>query len=241
MNTAIEFYYSIYLMLFPRCYFFMLLCNMEQFTLYLNLHCAFLKTAYFESPGQNTSKTAFPNSMKLSGFDPCIMNYVLSEVVLWPKAKCFINIPVKLEKILFFGMLFWTGGSMQKVSLYGKNQFHLKYSFILLLFNYHKTPLSSITKLFKTWLADLHSQLLFPYQTVAMARKQKNVHPNFNILTLFGTNSFLPCGLGCENKKSGGYPLKGTVMQIEKTVIYDAYLFQKHTENFAIQLFIILQ
>ena len=123
--------------------------------------------------------------MNLSGFDPCIMNYVLSEVVLWPKVKCFINIPIKLEKILFFGMLFWTGGSMQKVSLYGKNQFHLKYSFILLLFNYHKTPLSSITKLFKTWPADLHSELLFPYQTVAMARKQKNVHPNFNVLTCF--------------------------------------------------------
>ena len=35
--------------------------------------------------------------------------------------------------------------------------------------------------------------------------------------------------------------LKDTVMQIEKAVINDHSLFQKYSENFAFQLFIILQ
>ena len=35
--------------------------------------------------------------------------------------------------------------------------------------------------------------------------------------------------------------LKGTVRQIEKTLIYDRYVFQMYPESFAFQLFIILQ
>ena len=62
----------------------------------------FSQNRLFKSPGQNISKTAFPNAMKLSGFDSCIMNYVFSGVVFWPKVKFFINIAMKLEKILFF-------------------------------------------------------------------------------------------------------------------------------------------
>ena len=106
------------------------------------------------------------------------MNYVLSGVVLWPKVKFFINIPMKIEKILFFGMLFWTR-SVQKVSSCGKNQFHLKHSFILLLFNYHKTPELNYQILQKM------AGRLAPYQPVAIAMEKKNFHPNFNILSCF--------------------------------------------------------
>ena len=161
----------------------------------------FSQNRLFKSPGQNISKTAFPNAMKLSGFDSCIMNYVFSGVVFWPKVKFFINIAMKVEKILFFLMLFWTR-SMQKVKSYGKNQFHLKHSSTLLLFNYHKTPLSTITKFFKKWPGDSHSELLFPCQLVAMATEQKKLYPNFNILSCFiiWHNIFLPCGLGCEKR-----------------------------------------
>ena len=169
---------------------------------------SFSQNRLLESRAQNISKIAFSNSMKLSGFDPCIMNYVLSGVVLWPKVKFFINIPIKLEKILLFGMLFWTG-NMQTVSSYGKNQFHLKHSFILLLFSYHKTPLSSITKLFKKWPANLHSELPFPYQPVAMAKEQKNFHSNFNILSCFiiWPENFSAMWTWLRERKSGGCPL----------------------------------
>ena len=37
------------------------------------------------------------------------------------------------------------------------------------------------------------------------------------------------------------YMLKGTVVQIEKALINDYYVFQKYPENFTFQLFIVLK
>ena len=95
------------------------------------------------------------------------------------------------------------------MSSYGKNKFHLKHSSTLLLFNYHKTQLRSITKFFKKWPADLHSELLFPYQVVAMSTEQKNFHANFNILSCFVIwhKIFTPMWTRLREKKLGGYDL----------------------------------
>ena len=202
-------------MLFDRCCFFMLLCNMEQFILYLNLYCVFLKTAYLEAPAKISQKPLFQIPWNFQALILAVWT-VLSVVILWPKVKFFINIPMNLkklmnlEKLLFFGILFRTG-SMQKVRSYDKNKFQLKHSFILLLFNYHKTPLSWITKFFKSWPADLHSQLIFPYPPVAMATNKKKFYRNFNVLSGFiiWHKYSSPMWTWLREKKSGSYPLKG--------------------------------
>ena len=157
----------------------------------------FSQNHLFGSPGQNVSKITFTNSMKLSGFDSCIMNYVLSGVVFWPRVKFVINTPMKLEKILFFGTFFWTT-SLQKVSSYDKND-----SSPLVLLKYHKTPLIPVTKFFKNWSADLHSELFSPYHLVAMTTEQKHFLSNCNILSCFiiWHKTFFPRGLGCEKRQ----------------------------------------
>ena len=135
------------------------------------------------------------------------MNYVLSGVVLWPKFK--FNIPMKSEKILFFGGLFWTR-SMQKVSSYGKNQFHLKQSFILLHCSiiYHNTPLSLLNYQILQKMASRHAlRATFSLSTSCHSTtKQENCHPDFNILSCLIIWHVLPCRLGCE-KKIKGLPL----------------------------------
>ena len=59
LNTAIESYYSRCLILFGRCCFFLLLCNIEQLILYLNLYYVFLKTTYLKASAKISQKPLF--------------------------------------------------------------------------------------------------------------------------------------------------------------------------------------